>query len=417
MDRNLSKSYLRRRKTQRWIIGVSLLTAFIGIFLFIPSFMEPTVELDQYRVGKVTRGGIITSTSTEGKVEPVYQEVITTPVTTRVLAIRCQPGDTVNDDSGIIELDMRDLLRRYRKVQNEVALKENSAARKKEELRKRRNALKADLKADSLRTERLKAQYENERQLLQMGGTSRQSLEQARIDYRLNKLEQEKLQRNYQAFKRMIRLDLKALDIELSMKRQKLRQMRELLDQARIRPSRKGVVTRISVTPGESVSQGQEVARVASQAAFQVKGAIPDQYVDRVYSGQPVQVLIDDTTLAGSLSSLTPGVDHGEIAYTVKLHHANYVGLKAKKKVEIRLIENQIDDTLRIPNASYYLGAGTTTLFVIRGRELVRRKVRLGSCSYDYVLVKAGLKQGERVILSRSLYKSYSDHQRLKWKN
>jgi len=416
MDRELSKSNLRKRHIRRWVSILVILAVFAGIFLLIPSFMEPTVDLGKYRLGRVSRGDIITSVSTQGKVEPVYQEVITSPVQTRVHSILHHPGDTVDTATRIIALDLTDLERRFQKVKHEVALKENQVGRKREELRERKLRLQTGLRADSLRTARLKARYQKERELLEIGGTSRETVEQARIDYRLSKLEQEKLQQEYSSFKRMNALDLSSLNLEMALKRQEMTQMRDLLDQALMKPSMPGVVTRIDVTPGESVTTGQELTRVSNLEVYRIHGKIPDKMVDRVFSGQQARVLIDDTTLVGRVSSLTPGVDHGDIDYSVKLNSSSYKGLKAKKQVEIRLVQQQLKDTLRLPNASYYQGEGRASLFVISGGELLRRQVRLGPCSYDYVLVKSGLHPGDRVVISRELYRKFPDHRRLKWK-
>jgi len=416
MDRELSKSYLKKRKLRRWLTGTIIAISFAGLALIVPSFMEPAFDPDEYRLGEVTRGDIVTSLSTEGKVEPLYQEVITSPVSTRVEAINYQPGDTIDTTQSILRLDMSSLRRKYQRVKNELALKENSTARKREELRKRQRQLQAGLRADSLRTARLKAYYQNEKKLLEIGGTSRETVEKARIEYQLNKLEQQKLQDDYESFKRMIRLDISSLNLEMSMKRQEMKEMEETLDRARILASRNGMVTRIGVTPGETVGSGQEVARVACLDEYLVRGRIHDRFVDRVYPGQPVEVLIDDTTLYGQVGSLSPGVDHGELDYSVRLNESTYPGLKAKKQVEIRLVQNHIYDTLRIPNAGYYEGEGLSDLFVFHNNEVLKRQVRLGSCSYQHVVVISGLKEGDRLILSKDFYQTYERHQRLKIK-
>jgi len=416
MDRELSESFLKKRRLRRWLTGSIIAIVFAGIVVIVPSFMEPTFDPDEYRMGEVTRGDIITSLSTDGKVEPLYQEVITSPVSTRVEAINYQPGDTIDTTQSILRLDMRSLQRKYQRVKNELSLKENSTARKREELRKRQRELQTSLKADSLRTAQLKAYYQNEQKLLEIGGTSRETVEKARIEYQLNRLEQQKLQDDYESFQRMIRLDISSLNLEMSMKRQEMNEMREILDRAKIAPSRNGMVTRIGVTPGETVGSGQEVARVACLDEYLVRGKIADRFVDRVYSGQPVEVLIDDTTLYGKVASLSPGVDHGDLDYWVRLDGSTYPGLKAKKQVEIRLVQNHLRDTLRIPNAGYYQGEGSADLFVYRNNEVVRRQVKLGSCSYEHVIVISGLKEGDRVVLSKDFYQTYARHQRMKIK-
>jgi HlyD family secretion protein len=401
---------------RRWFIGALILLVFTSLAIAVPSFMEATVDPEDYRIGRVTRGDIITSLSTEGKVEPLYQEVITSPVATRVEAINYQPGDTVDPSTSIIRLDLTDLHRNYQRVRHEVALKKNSTARKKEELQHKRRELQTTLKSDSLQTARLKAYFENEKKLLDIGGTSRENVEKARIDYQISKLDQQKLQDEYESFKEMNRLDIASLNLEMEMKQQEMTEMQELLERAGIRPTREGIVTRIGVTPGETVGSGQAVARVSGLDQYIIHGKIPDRYVDRVYSTQPVQVLIDDTTLRGRLSSLSPGVDHGDINYTVRLSSSNYHGLRSKKQVELRLINQHVHDTLRLPNAGYYDGEGNTELYVIQGNQLIKRQVKLGACSYDHVVVLGGLQQGDRVILSRDFYRVYGRHSSVKIK-
>jgi HlyD family secretion protein len=416
MDRELSNSYLKKRKKKRIIYWTGGILLFTFLLVLIPSFMEPTVDLSDYRVGKVTKGDIITSISAEGKVEPIYQEIITTPIQSRVMSLNYQPGDTIDTTASIIRLEMKDLRRKYQKINHEVALKENHTRKKREELRQRENKLEAELISDSLKTDRLKAFYENEKKLLNIGGTSRESVKQARIDYQLSKLEKKKKMDEYNSFKRMIRIDISSLNLELEMKREEMTEMKDLINEAKIQPSRPGVITRINVTPGESVSSGQEVARVSNLDEFRIQGAISDQFVDKVFSGQPVEVIIDDTTIHGKVSSLTPGIEHGDIDFSVRLRSSAYNGLKPKKQVEIRLVQEKLMDTLRIPNASFYKGEERRDFFVVRGKELIKKQVRVGLCSYNYVLVKDGLKPGDRVIISNTFYNKYGNYQRLKWK-
>ena len=62
------------------------------------------------------------------------------------------------------------------------------------------------------------------------------------------------------------------------------------------------------------------------------------------------------------------------------------------------------EDVLRIPNGSYYKGAGEYTFFVKNNEKLVRRRVRLGNSNYDYVEAVEGLNEGDEVVTSNMEY-------------
>ena len=59
------------------------------------------------------------------------------------------------------------------------------------------------------------------------------------------------------------------------------------------------------------------------------------------------------------------------------------------------------EEVIRIANGPYYNGAKDYQLFVLNGdNELVRRRVTLGDCNFEYVEVLGGICLGEKVVVS-----------------
>ena len=58
------------------------------------------------------------------------------------------------------------------------------------------------------------------------------------------------------------------------------------------------------------------------------------------------------------------------------------------------------EDVMRIANSSYYMGKGEYELFVLHDNEIVKRKVKLGESSFEYVEVLSGLEIGDQVVVN-----------------
>ena len=69
---------------------------------------------------------------------------------------------------------------------------------------------------------------------------------------------------------------------------------------------------------------------------------------------------------------------------------------------------------MRIPNGSYYSTPAEYDLWVLKDNKAVKRKVILGESNYEYVEVKGGLEEGEKVILVNM--DSYKNKESLKIK-
>ena len=74
--------------------------------------------------------------------------------------------------------------------------------------------------------------------------------------------------------------------------------------------------------------------------------------------------------------------------------------LRSGLKVDVFVVNEVRDETLRLERRSFYNGAGDYDLWVIEDGKAVKRSVKLGEGSYDYVEVLEGLEPGDQVIIS-----------------
>lgn len=416
MDRELSKDYIKGKRRKRIIKFSIIIMVILLPLLYLIDQVKPAVELKKVLMSEVSIGVVENSFASNAIIEPYYQELLTSSISTEILQIKYAAGDRVGPQDTLFIPNVEELITQEIQVEREIALKLNSMARSQEELDQKRQALKNNLKKDSIQLKQLQSQLEKEKYLYSIGGGSQQKVDQAQIDYQLSSINGENQKNEFESFKQLQKLDLERMQLELQLKQQEKKKMETLIGQAFVQPKIKGIITSILVQPGEHVSEGQALAHVADAERFKIEGSISTRYADKVYVGQKALININDSLLQGLVTAISPSVDNGSIAYTVNLKNPKHRLLKAKLKVEVRIILSEQENTLRIANGDYYFGPGYTEVFIKNGDHLEKRKVNLGGANFNFVEVISGLNEGETVIISNAFNEKYKKYNTLSCK-
>lgn len=96
MDRELTKAErtkARRKKIIPYIIGI---VAVIIIFAVIMISLKASVNRDDLMTTTVDRGTIETTVTGSGSVVPAFEEIINSPISTRIMEVYCKAGDSVD---------------------------------------------------------------------------------------------------------------------------------------------------------------------------------------------------------------------------------------------------------------------------------------------------------------------------------
>jgi len=410
MDRELSKEYLQKQKRRRLtkVGGAILLVS--ALFTIGFQFVQVKVQLKTVLHAVAELGAVETSFSSSGIVEPYYQEVLTSSLSADILQIPHAAGDKVGPQDTLFIPNVEGLLNEKKKINHEIALKQNQMDKSRQELRKERALLQSNLKKDSISTAHLKSKLEKEKYLFTIGGGSQQKVDQAQIDYQLSCINRDAQVKNFEAFKELLRLDLERMELEFKLKAHERNKILDRLKRAYVQPKIEGIITSILVEPGQHVNEGQPLAQVADNGRFKIEGSIPTRYANRVHLGQRILISVNDSLFKGKLVAISPSVENGSINYTVYPNNPSLSVLRAKLQLELRMIESVNPKAVRIANGDYYFGPGYVDLFVKKGNRLEKRSVKLGGASFDYVEVISGIAPGETVITSKSFNQEFQSY-------
>ena len=330
MDREIPKEERRRERNKKLIrYGVAGVAGVVALSVLI-SLMRTGVKEKDLVFSTVDQGTIEVSVSASGKVVPAFEEIINSPINTRILEVYKKGGDSVDVGTPILKLDLQsaetkqldeEQMKRYQLEQLEV---NNSTYL---------SDLEMQVKVSEMKLNRMEVELRNERYLDSLGSGTTDRVHQAELNFKTGKLELEQLRQQLANERKVKAADLKVKQLEYF--RKSLAETKRTLDDAQVRSPRKAILTYINNQIGAQVGEGTQIAVISDLSHFKVEGEIADTYGDRVAAGGRAIVKIGSEKLEGQVSSVTPLSKNGVISFTVQLEDDSNRRLRSGLKTDV----------------------------------------------------------------------------------
>lgn len=412
MDREISKEVQRKEQRKQFIRIGTAVGGFIVLIVVVISMLQTSLKRKDLNISTVDKGVIEVSVSASGKVIPAFEEIINSPINSRIVEVYKRGGDSVDVGTPILKLDLQSAETEYNKQLDEEQMKSLQLEQQRVTNHNKLSEMEMNLKVSRMELDRKAVELRNERYLDSLGAGTTDKVRQVELDYNVSILKLKEDEQKYKNEQALAEADLKVKELELNIFRKSLAETRRTLEDAQIRSPRKAILTYVNNEIGSQIGQGAKVAIVSDLSHFKIEGEIADTYGDRITAGSKAVIKIGSEKLDGTVSDVTPLSKNGVISFTVQLEEDNHKRLRSGLKTDVYVMNAVKDDVLRIANSSYYVGKGEYELFVVNGNQLLKRKVQLGDSNFEYVEVVSGLQEGEQVIVSDM--NAYKDKNKLK---
>lgn len=412
MDREISKEVQRKEQRKQFIRIGTAVGGFIVLIVVVISMLQTSLKRKDLNISTVDKGVIEVSVSASGKVIPAFEEIINSPINSRIVEVYKRGGDSVDVGTPILKLDLQSAETEYNKQLDEEQMKSLQLEQQRVTNHNKLSEMEMNLKVSRMELDRKAVELRNERYLDSLGAGTTDKVRQVELDYNVSILKLKEDEQKYKNEQALAEADLKVKELELNIFRKSLAETRRTLEDAQIRSPRKAILTYVNNEIGSQIGQGAKVAIVSDLSHFKIEGEIADTYGDRIAAGSKAVIKIGSEKLDGTVSDVTPLSKNGVISFTVQLEEDNHKRLRSGLKTDVYVMNAVKDDVLRIVNSSYYVGKGEYELFVVNGNQLLKRKVQLGDSNFEYVEVVSGLQEGDQVIVSDM--NAYKDKNKLK---
>lgn len=401
MDRQLTKQEIHREKRKLYFkIGAGVLMLG-GLITGLSFLFDTKINEKNLIISPAEKGTLESSVTASGKIIPLYEQSIISPVSTRIIEVYCDEGDLVEAGQSLLKLDLESAETEKRRLEDEMIMRKNELRQTELNNETYLTDLEMRIKTKEMALNHLEAEVTKERRLDSIGSGTGERIREAELAYSTGLLELEQMKIQLKNERKAHEASYKSKQLEGNISRRNLEEMERTLENAKVKAPKEGTVTFINKTIGTGINSGERLAVVSDLTHFKIAAEIPEGNAGKLGVGAPVRIRFNRKTLNGHVNSISPQSQNGMVEFNVLLDSDNDPGLRSGLKTELNVVYDIHDDIIRIPNGQYYQGPGNYHLFVkVSPDKLERRSVTLGDSNFDFVEVLSGISPGEEVVIS-----------------
>jgi len=398
-----------QRKLRNRILLFLALAGIVAYILVRLSGREPVAK-----IAAVTpvRDNLVSSISSNGKVEPISPFVMRAPLDTFVEKVTGVEGQPVKKGQLLVELNVRDA-----RAQLDDA--EARLLRAQDELRIARSGGKPD-EAARVAADLAKVQGDRDRLLRNHDALQRLIAQQAATreelaanDLALNNAQAEvkRLSAAKQEFEHGVKLDAGRTALQVQQIQSEIASLKAKVASARVTAPADGTLYSLPVKTGDYVKTGDLLAEMADLHRVRVRAFIDEPELGGLVPNEPVKITWDalpNRTWTGRTEVIPKQVvPHGGTRSVGELLCAvdnQKLELLPNINVDVKIHSNERTNVLTVPRAAVDAESGHKYVFVVTksalGKSrLARRELQLGIADSTNFEVISGLQENEMVAL------------------
>ncbi|HVF65907.1 MAG TPA: efflux RND transporter periplasmic adaptor subunit [Casimicrobiaceae bacterium] len=163
-----------------------------------------------------------------------------------------------------------------------------------------------------------------------------------------------------------------------------------------------GIIGLRSISVGDYVKEGADLVNLESIDPLKVDLRVPEVYLRRVQSGQPLEITLDaypNRTFEGRVIAVNPLLDAAGRSVVIRAQVKNQdASLRPGMFARVRLITKDVAEALVVPEQALVPQGNEQFVFKVIDNRAVRAKVELGQRREGKVEIVNGVTAGEMVV-------------------
>lgn len=391
---------LLNNKAVMIVIGIIIVTVLVTYAK--ASLNSVSLARKDLLLATVKQGDIDVTVEGYGKLTSDKLQLITTLTQATVEEIVLKPGAAVTKESVIVKLANPEL-------QQQVQSAEYSLAESNANLRQ----LKLNQKRETLNEKSNYLELVSQHKAVNLNLAAQKKLVKngivKQIEYQENILREEQLKERIVIFiernDQLREVHKEAINIQL----ERIKQVEQKLIIAKNRHSKltvkagfDGVLQRLSVKLGQSLSPGQEVALIGSVTELIALIRVPQNQVQLVKIGQKVMVDTRQEMIEGKVMRIDPIVDQNTVEVEISLPATLPQSARPEQNIDAVITARTLKNTYYIDRPANVRAQSEASLYQLN-QELTEAKrvaINFGAKTGRFIEISSGAKLGDQFIIS-----------------
>ncbi len=392
-------------QSRSWLIGGLAGAVVIALAVWVIvgwSAGGRSFDASRVRVAEVTRGDLVRDLSADGRVIAANSPTLYA-IAGGTVALKVVAGDVVKKGQALAAIDSPEL--RSKLVQEESTLASLQAEADRAVLDAQIARATASKTRDQAQIERTAAQRDLERfERAYKGGAVSQN-EFARAQDELKKAEIGLAAAHKDAALQTQGAGLDARNKRLLAERQRsvTGELKRQVDALTVRAPFDGQIGQVQIPQGTSVASNAPLLSVVDLSLFEVEIKVPESFARDLAIGMPAQIASTGVSYGAEVSAVSPEVVNGEVNARLRFAQGKQPpGLRQNQRLSARIVLDTRRDVLMVERGSFVEQNGGRYAYVVDGSRAVRRPIQTGTSSLSAVEIVAGLRAGEKIVVSGS---------------
>lgn len=196
--------------------------------------------------------------------------------------------------------------------------------------------------------------------------------------------------------------ELQALETQLALTRDRVREIDVVVRTARTLAPIDGTVVQTYVEAGEYIGPGSPAARIIDTSTIVVRVGLPEREIAFVHEGMEIAVTIDalGENVTGTLAEIGLEANINNRTFPLEIHVDNASGaLRSGMRATVRIPRRAFEAALLIPRDAVMQGIDGQEVFVHAGGVAELRAIETGPGRAGYTVVLGGLTAGEELVV------------------
>jgi HlyD family secretion protein len=409
MDRQIQKKTFTPKRIAMAVGAVAFLIFAVNTLLN-GSQSSLNVQREKITISKVERGVFDEFIVVTGVVQPLKTYQLDAIEGGYVAQKLLDGGASVRQGDLILKLEnqrlMLDFVNRETEMYDLINNLENTRLR----LRQEKFALKKTLSELDFQIQQARDDHERNVKLVADKIISQQEFTKTKITYE-RLMQQREIEIENQKFQEENSItQIKQLEGTLERTKLNLSMMKENLANLAVRAPVSGLLSRVDVEIGASITAGQNIGQIDDLNGFKMRVEVDEHYISRIFPGLEGSFEFGGELVTLVVSKVYPEVRGGRFEVDMSFSGAIPSNIRRGQSAPVRLQLGKPADALLLPSGGFFSSTAGNWVFVIdeSGNKAVKRNILLGRKNPHYFEVLEGLKPEEQVITSS--YDNYGDN-------
>jgi len=360
---------------------------------------EKSISLDRVRIATITQGDFTRDISVLGRVVAAVSPTVYSPAD-GTITLLIEAGHEVKQGQILAKLESPELNSRL--FQQQTTLESLQSSFDRQKIQTKKQTLIDQKAVDLANVKLVTANREKRRADL---GYKKSAISQIDYEKAQDELAQANLQHKHavqDAALNLESLDFDSQSLQLDIRRQTLlvKELQRQVDGLNIASPVNGIVGNLNTDNKTFLSKNQAILTIVDLSQFEVEIEIPESYADDLAIGMDVNIQFEQQPFRARLVTISPEILNNQVTGRVRFTHNIPKKLRQNQRLNTQIILEHKQNILQVKRGQFLESSGGRFAYKVVNGLAEKTAITTGARSLSHVEILAGLKVGDRIIIS-----------------